>query len=78
MAKSRLTETVRRFWGGAQWGRMSITTLDGAIAGARPPFDIVKVGGTMEAAGVLHSLFYANGSPGAAAAPGEPLAENSG
>ncbi len=53
---------------------MSITTLDEAIAGARPPFDIVKVGGTMEAPGVLHPLFSASGSPGAAAAPGEPFA----
>jgi hypothetical protein len=46
-----------------------IVTFDQALAGARPPFDLLKVGGTMEAAGVLHSLFYSSGAPGAAAAP---------
>jgi hypothetical protein len=46
-----------------------ITSSDNAIAGARAPFDLLKVGGTMEAAGVLHSLFYSSGAPGAAVAP---------
>jgi hypothetical protein len=50
-----------------------ISTLDQAIAGARAPFDLLKVGGTMEAAGVLHSLFYVGGSPGAAVAPSPGL-----
>ncbi len=48
---------------------MAITTLDGLIAGLQPPQDFLKVTGTMEAAGVMHSLFYATGLPGAAAAP---------
>ncbi|MGL5908445.1 MAG: hypothetical protein ACRCZP_00495 [Phycicoccus sp.] len=53
---------------------MAITTLNGLIAGARPPEDILKVGGTMEAAGVWHSLAYSSGAPGAAAAPTAALA----
>ncbi|MGL5908597.1 MAG: hypothetical protein ACRCZP_01265 [Phycicoccus sp.] len=48
---------------------MAITTLNALIAGTRPPEDILKIGGTMEAAGVWHSLAYASGAPGAAAAP---------
>lgn len=48
---------------------MAITTLDGVIAGMRPPEDFLKVGGTMEAVGVHHSLFYTSGRPGAAVAP---------
>ncbi len=35
----------------------------------RPPDDFVKVGATMEAAGIIHSLFYSTGVPGAAAVP---------
>jgi hypothetical protein len=38
------------------------------------PFSFLKVGGTMEAAGVLHSLAYASGLPGAMAAPSSGLA----
>lgn len=48
---------------------MAITTLDLALAGMKPPESFLKVGSTMEAAGVMHSLFYASGRPGAAAAP---------
>lgn len=48
---------------------MAITTLDGIIAGTQPLQSFLKVGGTMEAAGVMHSLFYTTGLPGAAAAP---------
>ena len=48
---------------------MAITTLDQAIAGATAPQELLKVTGTMEAAGVLHSTFYNSGLPGAAAAP---------
>jgi len=48
---------------------MAITTLDGIIAGMQPPVGILKVGGTMEAAGVLHSHFYSAGLPGPAVAP---------
>lgn len=48
---------------------MAINSMDAAIAGARSPDNFLKVGTTMEAAGVLHSLFYTSGSPGAAAAP---------
>lgn len=48
---------------------MAITTLDGVIAGMRPPEDFLKVGGTMEAVGVHHSFAYTTGRPGAATAP---------
>lgn len=48
---------------------MAITTLDGAIAGFNPPESFLKITGTMEAAGILHSLFYASGRPGAGSAP---------
>jgi hypothetical protein len=47
-----------------------ITTVDQAGAGARPPFPLVKVGGTMEAVGVMHSLFYTAGGAAAAPTPG--------
>lgn len=48
---------------------MAITTIDGVLAGMRPPEDFLKVGTTMEAAGVYHSFFYTTGRPGAAATP---------
>ena len=48
---------------------MPITSLDDIVAGAQPPRRFLKVGGTMEAAGVMHSLFYTTGMPGAAVAP---------
>lgn len=48
---------------------MAITTLDQAVAGARAPESIFKVGTAAAAAGRHHSLFYAAGRPGAAAAP---------
>ena len=54
--------------------RAAITTLSAAIAGARAPEDLLKVGGTMEAAGVWHSLAYVAGRPGAATAPSPGLA----
>lgn len=47
---------------------MAITTLDGVIAGMRPPEDILKIG----IAGVVgrhYSPFYVAGRPGAAVAP---------
>jgi len=47
---------------------MAITTLDGVIAGLKPPQDFLKVGGTMEAAGVHYSYAYTSGRPGAIAA----------
>jgi hypothetical protein len=47
----------------------AITTLDGIVAGMLPPQQFIKVGATMEAAGVRHSYFYTSGMPGAAAAP---------
>lgn len=53
---------------------MAITTLDGVIAGLQPPTSVLKIGGTMEAIGVLHSLFYTAGIPGAAVAPSPGLA----
>ena len=48
--------------------------MDSAIAGARTPDSFIKVGATMENAGVFHSLFYTSGQPGAAAAPTPGLA----
>lgn len=48
---------------------MAITTVDGLIAGMRPPEAFFKVTGTMEAAGVWHTLRYSAGRPGASAAP---------
>lgn len=47
---------------------MAITTIDGVIAGMRPPEEFIKVGASMEGAGVFHSYFYTTGRPGAAAA----------
>ena len=49
---------------------MAITTVDGLLAGLQPPIDFIKVGATMEAAGVFHTYFYTTGNPGAAAANG--------
>ena len=48
---------------------MAISTLDGVIAGLRVPEQFLKVTGTMEAAGVMHSLLYTSGMPGAGATP---------
>ena len=48
---------------------MAISTLDGLLAGMQHPVSILKVGTTMEAIGVLHSLAYATGNPGAMVAP---------
>ena len=53
---------------------MAITTLDGLIAGLKPPECFVKVTGTLEAIGQFHSLFYTAGRPGAAVAPTPGLA----
>lgn len=49
---------------------MAITTVDGIIAGAQQPVDFLKIGATMEAAGVFHTFFYVAGTPGAAVANG--------
>lgn len=43
--------------------------LDNYADGMLEPVDFLKVGSTMEAAGILHSLFYTAGNPGAASAP---------
>jgi hypothetical protein len=51
-----------------------ISSLHHFVEGARPPYTLNKVGGTMEAAGILHSLFYTTGSPGAAVAPSPGIA----
>ena len=53
---------------------MAISTIDGIIAGMKPPGYFSKLTGTMEAAGQMHSLFYTAGLPGAAAAPTPGLA----
>lgn len=51
---------------------MSITTLDGALAGMQPPQNIVKVGAAT-VAGRHYSPFYVAGNPGAATAPSPGL-----
>jgi hypothetical protein len=48
---------------------MSITTLDGVIAGMQYPRDFTKVATPALVAGRPHSLFYLAGAPGAAVAP---------
>lgn len=53
---------------------MAIASVDNLVAGFQPPIYFEKVGGTMEAAGVLHSLFYTAGIPGPAVAPTSALA----
>lgn len=53
---------------------MAITSLDGVISGMRPPENFLKIGSTMEAAGIWHSLIYESGMPGASAAPASALA----
>lgn len=53
---------------------MSITTLDGLIAGFQAPYFFEKVGNTMEAAAVFHSFAYTAGIPGAAVAPTSAIA----
>lgn len=52
---------------------MAITTVDGLLAGLQPPIDFIKVGATMEAAGIFHTHFYSSGNPGAAIANGQAL-----
>lgn len=49
---------------------MAITTLDGAVAGARMPMPIIKVGITTAAVGAMrgYTPWYAAGNPGAATA----------
>lgn len=44
---------------------MTITTVDGLLAGMQPPQDIVKVGAGTQVAGRFYSLAYATGRPGA-------------
>ena len=50
---------------------MAITTIDGVIAGFQIPKPMVKAGVSMSAAGAMrgYTLWYANGNPGAGAAP---------
>jgi len=48
---------------------MAITSRDQIIAGMQPPLRILKVGATMEAAGMMNSFFYTAGQPAAAAVP---------
>ena len=53
---------------------MAITTIDGCLAGMRPPEDLLKIGVAMEAAGVCYSMAYSTGRPGAMVAPSPGLA----
>lgn len=48
---------------------MAITSLDGALAGMKPPNDFCKGATPTLVAGRPHSLFYLGGWPGAAIAP---------
>jgi len=48
---------------------MAITTLDGIIAGMRPPEEFYKPGAGTQVVGRPYSLFYTAGMPGAAATP---------
>lgn len=48
---------------------MTISTLDGVLAGFLPPQPLLKSAGTPEGIGIPHSMFYATGNPSAAAAP---------
>jgi len=48
---------------------MAITTLDGVIAGLRPPEDVFYGTVTPKAGGLWHSLLYTAGRPGAGSAP---------
>lgn len=48
---------------------MAITTRDQLLASMRQPESFIKVGSTMEAIGVLHTLHYSTGRPGTATAP---------
>lgn len=52
---------------------MSITTLDGVIAGMQPPQFLAKALTGSLVAGRPHSLFYTAGVPGAGSAPGASL-----
>lgn len=52
---------------------MAITTLDGALAGMRPPEEFFKVGAATTA-GRFYSPFYVAGRPGAATAPSPGIA----
>lgn len=52
---------------------MAITTMDGVIAGMRPPEEFLKVGAATTA-GRFYSPFYVAGRPGAATAPSPGIA----
>lgn len=53
---------------------MAITTLDGVLAGMKPPVSFAKAATPTLVAGRPHSLFYLAGMPGAAVAPTPGLA----
>jgi len=53
---------------------MPIRTLHGVIAGMLARQDLLKTTGTLEAAGIIHSLLYTPGRPGAGVAPTPGLA----
>lgn len=52
---------------------MAITTLNGVIAGMRPPTAVTKLNFTAVGSGYFHSSLYLAGMPGAAAAPAEGI-----
>ena len=52
---------------------MALTSLDGALAGMRPPEDVLKLGAAT-VVGRYYSPFYVAGRPGAAVAPSPGIA----
>lgn len=53
---------------------MAITTIDGVIAGLKPPQFFIKLSNLIENAGTWASLFYSTGSPSGGVAPTPGLA----
>lgn len=53
---------------------MTISTLDGVIAGFQPPQEFARVGAGTQVVGRMYSPFYVAGRPGAAAAPSPGMA----
>src|SRR6188474_1977346 len=53
---------------------MAIRTVHGIVNGMLARQDLLKTTGAMEAAGVMHSLLYAAGRPGAGVAPSPGIA----
>lgn len=55
---------------------MAITTLDGIVAGLRPPYEFYKVGAGTQIVGQKYNPHYAAGVPGAMSAPANGIQGN--